>query len=176
MKQDAIIFYGRMNPPHEGHIRCIKECIKEAKKTGADFYIFASKVSGDLRNPLSYQRKLHYLDRMLGEEDSKHVVDTDARNPYEAVELVKRLGYSNVSIAAGEDRVKTYRNMFGDDNNYITFKRTDNDISSSYVRDVVLESDDESFNDVYENTDPEIVDDLYRDMKILPEYYRMKAE
>lgn len=110
----VVFAFGRFNPPHKGHQLMIRYVQKVAQQNNADCIIFISKSQDPKKNPLSVERKLHYLTLMFPG------VKFDVPPPEEKQALFgvfKKLSkkYKNAIMVAGSDRIPEYERIA---NNY----------------------------------------------------------
>ena len=100
----SIVFaFGRFNPPTTGHELLFKVVQKLAKSHNADHVIYASRTQDKKKNPLSVDRKIHFLKLMF-----KNVTFAAANdNERTFLEVAKNLNkkYKNLIMVAGSDRV-----------------------------------------------------------------------
>ena len=109
----VVFAFGRFNPPTSGHELLIKAVKKLAVSNKADHAIYASKSQDAKKNPLTVEKKVHYLELMF---PNTHFV---AANPTVRtfIEAAKELNkkYKNIIMVAGSDRVPEYERIL---NNY----------------------------------------------------------
>jgi phosphopantetheine adenylyltransferase len=121
----TIVFaFGRFNPPTSGHELLLKVVQKLAKTNNADHVVYASRTQDKKKNPLSVDRKIHYLKLMF-----KGINFTAAnQNERTFIEAVKSLNkkYKNLIMVAGSDRVPEYEKILqkynGKEFNYDTIQ------------------------------------------------------
>jgi len=105
----VVFAFGRFNPPTTGHELLVKAVKKLAASSKADHAIYASKTQDAKKNPLSVDKKVHYLDLMF---PGTNFV---AANPNERtfIEAAKSLNkrYKNLIMVAGSDRVPEYEKI-----------------------------------------------------------------
>jgi nicotinic acid mononucleotide adenylyltransferase len=104
-----VFIFGRFSPPHLGHVLLIKTAQKLAQRNNADCVIYVSRTQDAKKNPLSLDRKLHYLQLMF---PGVHFVGSNEqiKSPFEAAkELNKK--YSSVIMVAGSDRVAEFSTL-----------------------------------------------------------------
>lgn len=105
----VVFAFGRFNPPTSGHELLVKAVKKLAASNKADHAIYASKSQDAKKNPLSVDKKVHYLDLMF--PNTNFV----AANPNERtfIEAAKSLNkkYKNLIMVAGSDRVPEYEKI-----------------------------------------------------------------
>lgn len=106
----TIVFaFGRFNPPTTGHMLLVNFVKKIAQHMNADHVIYASKTTDKVKNPLTVDRKLHYLNLMFPGINFMGATDTQRT----FVEAVKALNskYKNLVMVAGSDRVPEYQRI-----------------------------------------------------------------
>ena len=105
----VVFAFGRFNPPTTGHELLIKAVKKLAATNKADHAIYASKSQDSKKNPLTVDKKVHYLNLMF---PGTHFV---AANEQERtfIEAVKNLNkkYKSLIMVAGSDRVPEYEKI-----------------------------------------------------------------
>jgi nicotinic acid mononucleotide adenylyltransferase len=103
----TIVFaFGRFNPPTAGHLLLVKMVKKLAQQSKADHVIYASRTQDAKKNPLSVDRKLHYLNLMFPNTNFKGANEQE-RTFIEAVKSLNKR-YKNLIMVAGSDRVPEY--------------------------------------------------------------------
>lgn len=106
----TIVFtFGRFNPPTTGHELLFKVVKKLASSNNADHVIYASRTQDKKKNPLSVDRKIHYLKMMF-----KGLNFTAANEQQRTfIEVAKALNkkYKNIIMVAGSDRVAEYEKL-----------------------------------------------------------------
>lgn len=105
----VVFAFGRFNPPTIGHELLFKVVKKVAATNKADHVIYASKTQDKKKNPLSVDRKVHYLNLMFPQT---HFVAANAevRTFIEAAKLLNKK-YKNLIMIAGSDRVPDYTKL-----------------------------------------------------------------
>lgn len=105
----VVFAFGRFNPPTTGHELLVKAVKKLAATNKADHAIYASKSQDAKKNPLSVEKKVHYLKLMF--PNTNFV----AANPTERtfIEAAKALNkkYKNLIMVAGSDRIPEYERI-----------------------------------------------------------------
>lgn len=120
----VVFAFGRFNPPTTGHELLVKAVKKLAASNKAEHAIYASKTQDAKKNPLTVEKKVHYLNLMF---PNTHFV---AANPQERtfIEAVKSLNktYKKLIMVAGSDRVPEYEKILtkynGKEFNYDTIQ------------------------------------------------------
>jgi hypothetical protein len=110
MPSKTIVFaFGRFSPPTTGHGLLIKVVKKFASSNKADYVIYASRTQDKKKNPLSVDKKIHYLNLMFPHTNFKPATDTE-RTP---IEVAKALNskYKNLVMIAGSDRVGAFEKL-----------------------------------------------------------------
>lgn len=110
LPSNTVVFaFGRFNPPTTGHELLVKAVKKLAVANKADHAIYASKSQDAKKNPLSVEKKVHYLKLMF--PNTNFV----AANPTERtfIEAAKALNkkYKNLIMVAGSDRIPEYERI-----------------------------------------------------------------
>ena len=105
----VVFAFGRFNPPTIGHELLFKVVKKVAATNKADHVIYASKTQDKKKNPLSVDRKVHYLNLMFPQT---HFVAANehVRTFIEAAKLLNKK-YKNLIMIAGSDRVPEYTKL-----------------------------------------------------------------
>jgi len=110
LPKDTVVFaFGRFNPPTTGHQLLVEFVKRFAASRRAEHVIYASRSQDPKKNPLSVERKVHYLQLMFPGTNFK------AANERERtfIEAVKALNsrYKNLIMVAGSDRVPEYTKL-----------------------------------------------------------------
>lgn len=105
----VVFAFGRFNPPTTGHELLIKVVKKLAATHNADHAIYASKTQDSKKNPLSVEKKVHYLNLMF--PNTRFVAANNEIRTF--IEAVKQLNkkYKNLIMVAGSDRVPAYQEL-----------------------------------------------------------------
>jgi nicotinic acid mononucleotide adenylyltransferase len=105
----VVFAFGRFNPPTTGHELLIKAVKKLAVQNKAAHAIYASKSQDAKKNPLTVEKKVHYLQLMFP------ATNFVAANPAERtfIEAAKALNkkYKNIIMVAGSDRIAEYERI-----------------------------------------------------------------
>ncbi len=104
----AVMTFGRFQPITSAHETLIKQVGSLAKEKGAHPFVFTSRKSGDKKNPLDFNTKSDMLRKHYGVNvpDSEEIT-----NPFQAAQHLGKLGYKNVHLVLGGDRVKDIGGM-----------------------------------------------------------------
>jgi len=106
----TIVFaFGRFNPPTSGHELLVKAVKKLAIMNKANYVIYASYTQNSKKDPLSLDKKLHYLNLLF---PSTNFVGASKSIP-SFIQAVKELNkkYKNLIMVAGSDRVAEYKQI-----------------------------------------------------------------
>lgn len=123
----AVLAWMRCNPPTQGHGLLIKK-LDELASSGYDAYVFTThteispaerrkatktqnpdELAQILRNPLSWEEKIYFLQKLYSDRypEITIVTDPNIRVIADAFNLLKD-DYDSISIVAGSDRVPEY--------------------------------------------------------------------
>ena len=110
LPSNTVVFaFGRFNPPTSGHELLVKAVKKLAKTHNASHAIYASKSQDAKKNPLTVEKKVHYLNLMF--PDTKFVAASPTVRTF--IEAAKELNkkYKNLIMVAGSDRIPEYEKL-----------------------------------------------------------------
>ena len=107
-KKVAVAAFGRMNPPTIGH----EKLVNKVKSQSGDHYIFLSQTQKPKDNPLPFDEKLKFAKEFFPGVNVGH---PQVRTPIQMLQLLEKLGYTDVVYVAGSDRVESFDKLF---NNY----------------------------------------------------------
>lgn len=159
-KKPIVITFGRFNPPHIGHEVSINYAINIAEKNKADLAIIPSKTQDNDKNPLSFDRKLYWLNKMFPRYKKYFDKNAHINTPIKALKYYNDLGYQHVIFITGEDRLKEYELLLykynGKEYNYSTIDvqssgNRKSGISGTDVRRAVKNSDYNTFEKLLSN-------------------------
>lgn len=172
-----IIFsFGRFNPPHIGHEKLIKKVHERA--AGEDHVIIASASFDHKNNPLAPDIKYKHLCRIFPNTNIIMACD-EFPTFFHHIKRLNGLGYTEIEIVAGADRVSMYQtklykyngNLFQFENiDTVGIDRNMTDISASLMRSYVRKNDFTSFKNglplhVSEQHAYDLFDDVHRGMR-----------
>lgn len=122
--KSVVFAFGRFNPPTIGHELLFKVVQKLAKSHNADHVIYASRTQDKKKNPLSVDRKIHYL-KLMFKGINFVAANQNERTFIEAVKALNKK-YTNLIMVAGSDRVPEYEKLLnkynGKEFNYDTIQ------------------------------------------------------
>jgi hypothetical protein len=101
--------FGRMNPPTLGHQHLVNLMAKHAGDD--DYWIFLSHSQDGKKNPLPWEEKVEFFQRIMPDHAEHLVQDPDVKTPLQAAEWLYNKGYRDFVFVAGEDRVKGMREL-----------------------------------------------------------------
>jgi hypothetical protein len=145
-----------MNPPTIGHEKLVKRLVDVARRAKADPMIFLSHTQDKKRNPLDYNTKIRITQRAFG----KIVKKTPARSVIQVLQQLEKIGYKQITMVVGSDRVIEFKSLFDKYNgrdftfdkiNVVTAGQRDPDaegvegMSASKVRALAIDGDYENF-------------------------------
>ena len=107
----VVFTFGRLNPPHYGHMAMIQTLQKVAKEQAADWYLFVSSKTGDEKNPLTYEQKVWWIQALFPEVKGHLVIDPSVKTPLVAATWLYKKGYRAATFVAGEDDMESYSQM-----------------------------------------------------------------
>lgn len=105
--KSAIFTFGRFNPPTIGHMLLISSMKRNASKKGADVFVFTGTSNDKTRNPLKYTNKVSIMKKAF-----KGVIvvnDSKLKTVFQGLDHLNKLGYEDISMVVGSDRVSEFR-------------------------------------------------------------------
>ena len=105
----AVAAFGRMNPPTIGH----EKLVEKVKSFQGDHYIFLSQTVNPKDNPLPFDVKLEFAKKFFPGVNVGHPT---VRTPIQMLQMLEKLGYTDIIYVAGSDRVASFEKLFNDYN------------------------------------------------------------
>jgi hypothetical protein len=105
----AVAAFGRMNPPTIGH----EKLANMIKSFDGDHYIFLSQTQKPKDNPLPFDVKLEFAKKFFPGINVGH---PSVRTPIQMLQMLEKLGYTDIIYVAGSDRVASFDKLFNDYN------------------------------------------------------------
>ena len=105
----AVAAFGRMNPPTIGHEKLV-DAIRAQK---GDHYLFLSQTQKPKDNPLPFSIKKQFVKAAFPDVNVGH---ESVRTPIQMLQMLEKLGYTDVIYIAGSDRVEQFEKLFNDYN------------------------------------------------------------
>src|ERR1039457_6431476 len=110
MSDKGVTFtFGRMNPPHSGHMKLINAVKQHAAENKHDHMIFLSHTQDSKKNPLSLSQKNHFLKKMS--PDTNVYEGSDVKSPIDMMKHLNKKGYDKVHVFVGDDRHQEINNL-----------------------------------------------------------------
>lgn len=103
MRKSIVLAFGRMNPPTKGHLKLVNKMAEVARKYNCPAELYLSHSQDQLRNPLSYDSKVYWVDKAFG--NKVDVVESEARTVFEILKDLYSEGYTDVIYVGGADRI-----------------------------------------------------------------------
>ena len=167
LSDDAVTVFGRHQPPHLGHKKTLDHASKLAGSIGdkapGDQQFYTSRSMDPKKNPLPFQMKLKFLQKMFPEHAQKWDPDENVRTILDAATKAHGKGYKNFHFVGGGDRrqpmedlMRRYNgNLYQFDNIYShsAGEREENsddpiaNLSASKLRNLVAKGDIEKFTE-----------------------------
>jgi nicotinic acid mononucleotide adenylyltransferase len=97
----AAFAYGRMNPPTTGH----KKLIDTIAAQPGDHFLFLTHTQDVKSNPLSFEDKLAYAQKMF---PNVKIGDVAVKTIIDAMQKLQSMGYQDIIYVAGSDRVQQF--------------------------------------------------------------------
>jgi len=117
-KKVAVAAFGRLNPPTTGH----KAMVDEIKKVPGDHFLFLSHSqgakkedakpgtkAGENKDPLSFDEKLPLVKQAF---PGITVGSADVTTPLHMATKLYKMGYTDLIVVAGSDRMPGYKALF----------------------------------------------------------------
>ena len=102
----AVLTFGRFNPPTSGHELLVNKVLTEAKKRGADNFIFASHSKDKRKNPLDSKTKTNYMKTFF--RNANIMYNPSIRTIFDAIGYLADEGYKEITVVVGGDRVDEF--------------------------------------------------------------------
>jgi hypothetical protein len=109
MSKSVVIAFGRMNPPTTGHAKLIDFVQSVADRNDAEAIIFASPTQEPKKNPLGFRTKVDFLSQIF--PDVTFNRNAAVRSPIDALVACSKLGFRNVFLVVGSDRVEGFKKL-----------------------------------------------------------------
>jgi len=105
--------FGRMNPPTIGHGKLLATTHKAGR--AGDYFIFVSHTQDKKNNPLDYNTKVNFIQRMFPKY-ADHVSVGGLRTIMDIAGFLYDHGYTDVTFVAGSDRLDAFKKLLTDYN------------------------------------------------------------
>jgi len=112
----AVFAFGRFNPPTIAHKALIDQVVSLAQKYNGRPFIFLSHTQNTKTDPLSFQQKLKYLEKVY---PNQNVVfgDPKVKTIIQALQEMMNQGRTRIIMVAGSDRVDNFKQLLNKYNN-----------------------------------------------------------
>lgn len=107
MNRKAVFAYGRFNPPTVGHQMMINKVINMARRNGAKPFVVVTHTQNSKKNPLSQNEKINILKARYPNVEFLRTSREEPR-PDMMVNRLKRMGYNNLTLVAGSNRMNLF--------------------------------------------------------------------
>jgi hypothetical protein len=105
----VVMVFGRFNPPTIGHEALIQYVQSIAHRVGGDVRVYPSQSQDPRKNPLPFRNKVRFLRAFF---PSVTISDNpNIRTPIDAFAEVSALGYTDVILVSGSDRVSNFEKL-----------------------------------------------------------------
>ena len=104
--KQATFTFGRFNPPTTGHEKLIKALASQ----GGDVMVFPSHSQDPKKNPLPVAKKIAYMKKMFPRY-ARNIMTSKSRTVFEIATELQKLGYTDVVMVVGSDRVKEFTSL-----------------------------------------------------------------
>lgn len=104
----AAFCFGRMNPPTIGHAKLLATTHKAGR--GGDYFIFLSHTQDPKDNPLDYNTKVQFIQRMFPKYRD-HISVGGLRTIMDIAGFLYDHGYTDVTFVAGSDRLEAFKKL-----------------------------------------------------------------
>lgn len=108
-RKTVVFAFGRLNPPTRGHEKLINKVISIASEKGADHYIFASQTNDPKKNPLPWEEKIEFMQKLF--PHANIAAAREVKSPYHALDWFDKKGYTDIIFVVGADRVAEFAKM-----------------------------------------------------------------
>lgn len=167
----AVFAFGRMNPITIGH----SKLVDMVKQQPGKHFVFLTHTQKPKTDPLNYAQKVRYAKQSF---DGVSIGDSSVKTIIQALQKLESLGYTNVILVAGSDRVSQFTEFLnkynGKDYKFDSIKvvsagERDPDsegvegMSASKMRQFAQDGDFESFSKGVVNK--AIAKDMYNDVR-----------
>lgn len=104
--EEAVVIWGRFNPPTIGHAAHFTAAKNIADRHGADLLIFPTRTVDNEKNPLKPEEKIQYLKLMFPEFANNIIDNPEIKTMFNMAHYVNKAGYGTIKIVGGEDRLE----------------------------------------------------------------------
>ncbi len=107
--------FGRFNPPTIGHQKLLNKVVREAVQN--DVMIFPTKSHDAKKNPLDFRTKVMWMKKSFPDLED-YIVDNEecCRTIITTCQHMMMLGYKNIVMVVGSDRVEQFKKILNGSN------------------------------------------------------------
>jgi nicotinic acid mononucleotide adenylyltransferase len=160
LRNEAVIAFGKFNPPHAGHERLINEVRMLAEQHKATPMVFLSHGKG----LLEYREKLDFCQSAFGDI----IVESDKRSIFEVIDGLQET-YGRFTIVVGMDRYDEFKQRLSEyyDNVSVwAIERPEGSESSSLLRSLAESNNLEAFKKALPDTLAERAEELFETVSL----------
>ena len=108
VEEEKTVFFtwGRMNPPTIGHEKLLTALSRKAGNN--PYFVYLSQSTDPKKNPLSYKDKIKIARKMFPRHARRIMLDAKIRNLFDILTKLYDMGYKNVNMVVGADRVQEF--------------------------------------------------------------------
>lgn len=110
-KDTAVISWGRFNPPTIGHEVVFKTAKDFAERQNADFFIIPTKTNDKDKNPLTFEEKIKYLNKLFPEYSNNIVTEQQIKTIIDTAKYLSSKNYKNIKVVVGSDRIAQFQEL-----------------------------------------------------------------
>ena len=108
------MMFGRFQPPTIAHANIINHMWNDSRRCPCESYVFISPKQDNKKNPLSYEYRLEYLQKMKTyvNNPQQHILnDNTIKDPFGAICFLGKLGFEHIIVFTGSDRAEDYESF-----------------------------------------------------------------
>ena len=108
VEEEKTVFFtwGRMNPPTIGHEKLLTALSRKAGNN--PYFVYLSQSTDPKKNPLPYKDKIKIARKMFPRYARRIMLDAKIRNLFDILTKLYDMGYKNVTMVVGADRVQEF--------------------------------------------------------------------
>ena len=108
IEEEKTVFFtwGRMNPPTIGHEKLLTALSRKAGNN--PYFVYLSQSTDPKKNPLSYKDKIKIARKMFPRHARRIMLDAKIRNLFDILTKLYDMGYKNVTMVVGADRINEF--------------------------------------------------------------------
>ncbi len=108
VEEEKTVFFtfGRMNPPTIGHEKLLNVLGKKAGNN--PYFVYLSQSMDTSKNPIDYKTKIKIARKMFPRHARRIMLDNGIKNIFDILVKLYNMGYKNVTMVVGSDRVNEF--------------------------------------------------------------------